>query len=125
MARVRHDRLVARPGLTFLTLGQAAFDAVAPALRLPPGDLDDLQVELDGRAVAPRTTGASWQAARSDGASIAHAVLRYGLSGVFVRSTPAPPGRFTVVLRPLLAATVLGSGDPVVVRSRDEFVTLS
>ena len=62
---------------------------------------------VSGRANNTRTllitacaaTGASWRVARPDGGQIGRAVLRYRLTGVFVRPTPAPPRRFTLVLR--------------------------
>jgi hypothetical protein len=111
-----YERLLLRPGITSLVLSQA--DPGVPALRLAAG-VRDLQVELDGRPVQPRTTGASWQVASPDGGPVTRAVLRYRLSDVFVRRAPAPPGRYTLVLRPLGAPAVLAARDPVVVRIDD------
>jgi hypothetical protein len=113
------ERLVLRPGTTSLLLREADLGRLASALPNGRGDVSDLQVELDGQAVAAQRLGPSWTATRSDGAAIAHAVLRYRLTGVFVRGAPAPPGRMTLVLRPLGASSVLGTGDPVVVRISD------
>jgi hypothetical protein len=81
--------------------------------------VSDLQVELDGQAVHPVAGGTGWQAAASTGGTIGRATLRYRILGAFVRQTPAPPGRVTLILRPLAGGTVATSDDPAVVRLGD------
>jgi hypothetical protein len=114
-----YERLVLRPGVTSLALHQADLGRLPAQLHVGRGGVGDLQVELDGRAVRPQHVGASWRAEAPDGGTITRAVLRYRLTGVFLRQAPAPPGRFTLVLRPLAAGPVLGDRDPVVVRIND------
>jgi hypothetical protein len=114
-----YERLVLRPGGTALVLHGADLGRLPAALRVGRGSVSDLQVELDGRAVRPQGVGASWRVTSPDGASVTRAVLRYRLTGVFVRQPPAPPGRFTLVLRPLGADVALADRDPVVVRISD------
>ena len=57
------------------------------------------------------------------GAAMAdHLVLRYRLTGALIRHEPAPPGRYLLVLTPLLLTPLApsGSGDgAVVVRIQD------
>jgi hypothetical protein len=110
---------VLRPGGTALVLHQADLGKLPAALRVARASVSDLHVELDGRAVRPQPIGASWRAAAPDGAPVTRVVLRYRLTGVFVRQPPAPPGRFTLVLRPLGAGVVLADRDLVVVRISD------
>jgi hypothetical protein len=114
-----YERLVLRPGVTGLALHQADLGSLPAQLHVGRGGVGDLQVELDGRAVRPQQVGASWRAEAPDGRTITRAVLRYRLTGVFLRQAPAPPGRFTLVLRPLAAGPVLDDRDPVVVRIND------
>jgi hypothetical protein len=114
-----YERLVLRPGVASLVLHRADLGSLPAALRGASGGVTDLQVELDGRPVRPLATGASWRAVPPGGGSVTRAVLRYRLTGVFVRQPPAPPGRFTLVLRPLAAGVVLADRDPVVVRISD------
>jgi hypothetical protein len=113
-----YERLVLRPGVPGLVLHQAGLGRL-PAWLRARGGVSDLQVELDGRAVRTQAIGASWRAAPLDGGNVTRAVLRYRLTGVFLRQPPAPPGRFTLVLRPLAAGLVLADRDPVVVRISD------
>jgi hypothetical protein len=114
-----YERLVLRPGAPDLVLRRADLGRLAGALRSADGSVSGLQVELDGRAVRLESTGASWRAARPDGGNVSRAVIRYRLTRVFLRQHPAPPGRFTLVLRPLGAGVVLADHDPVVVRIGD------
>jgi hypothetical protein len=114
-----YERLVLRPGAPDLVLHRADLGRLAGRLGSAGGSVDDLQVELDGEAVRPQVIGASWRAPPPAGGDVSRAVLRYRLTGVFLRQQPAPPGRFTLVLRPLGAGVVLADHDPVVVRISD------
>ncbi|HYJ76460.1 MAG TPA: hypothetical protein VEV65_12715 [Kineosporiaceae bacterium] len=114
-----YERLLLRPGSTTLVLQQADLGALPAARLVGRGGVSDLQVELDGRPVRPQPFGGSWRAEAPGGGGITRAVLRYRLAGVLLRQAPAPPGRFTLVLRPLGAGPVLAGRDPVVVRIED------
>jgi hypothetical protein len=117
-----YERLVLLPGSATFLLSQATLTALPPVLRRARPVVEDLQVELDGRPVQPvpiPPAGSAWRVSVPDGAAAVRAVLRYRLATAFVRQTPAPPGRLTLVLRPLGAAVVLARRDPVVVRITD------
>jgi hypothetical protein len=111
-----YERLLLRPGATTLDLAPAELGGLGPSLGIPADTVRDLQIELDGHAVRPARHGSGWHVTAPDGAGITRAVLRYRLTGVVLRQEPAPPGRVTIVLRPLGAAAMLAAHDPVTVR---------
>ena len=57
-----------------------------------------------------------------DGGGVGQLVLRYRLRGALARQEPAPPGRASLLLRPLTGDVSLGTGDAVVVRIDDRRV---
>lgn len=114
---VVYERLVVRTGTTSVRL------APAPAQELPSGlggaayTVTGLQVAVDGRAVTPDAEGSGWRVSPSGG--FTQLAVRYRLSGAVVRTSPAPPGRATLVLRPLTGPEASRAHDPVLVRLND------
>ena len=115
-----YERALLRPGVTAVHLAPTGLDPLPGGLRSARPVVTDLQVELDGQAAAPVVAGATgWDVAAPGGRAIGRVVLRYRVVDSLVRQTPAPPGRATVILRPLGSAVVAAFGDPVVVRLSD------
>jgi hypothetical protein len=110
------ERLVTRPGTTSVRLESAPTSALPGTAGAEPAQL---QVALDGRRVTPRRDGSGWQVALPDGGSFTQVVVRYRLTGALVRTAPAPPGRVTLVLRPVTGPAAVSADDPVVVRLTD------
>jgi len=113
------ERLVVRPGTSSVRLALASTAALPRTARVR---LADLQVAIDGRRVAPRGSRTGWQVARPDGGSFTQVVVRYRLTGALLRATPAPPGRVTLVVRPVTGPSAGATGDPIVVRLTDRRV---
>jgi hypothetical protein len=109
------ERLVVRPGTNTVRLQPAPTSALPATADVR---LSDVQVAVDGRRVTPRGDGAGWQV-DLPGGSFAQVVVRYRLTGALVRVTPAPPGRATLVLRPVTGPAAAAADDPVVVRLAD------
>ncbi|HYY12685.1 MAG TPA: hypothetical protein VE781_17240, partial [Kineosporiaceae bacterium] len=85
-----------------------------PALALPAG----LPTSGPG-ADAP---GAELVAALAPGGVVdvhERLVVHYRLTGALVAASPAPPGRRTLVLRPVSGPVAAAAGDPVLVRLDD------
>ncbi|HVN10649.1 MAG TPA: hypothetical protein VMT69_01055 [Kineosporiaceae bacterium] len=117
-----YERVLLRPGETSLRLAPAGLGSLPRALRGARPAVVDLQVEVDGRAVRPVAGRGGWQVTAPEGGAIGRVVLRYRLVGALVRQIPAPPGRATLILRPLAGGVVAATGDPVVVRIHDRRV---
>jgi hypothetical protein len=117
-----YERLVMRAGTTSVRLAPAPAAALPPGLRAAPIRVDGLRVDLDGRAATPRPDQQGWRVTPADAAAFTQVVVHYRLAGALVRVAPAPPGRATLVLRPLTGPTALDSRDPVLVRLDDRRV---
>lgn len=117
-----YERVVLRPGTASLHLALASLGPLPRALRGARTVVTDLQVELDGRAVRPVGGRTGWHVTAPGGGVLGRAVFRYRLLGAYVRQAPAPPGRATMIIRPLAAEIVLAGDDPVVVRVHDQRV---
>jgi hypothetical protein len=116
---VVYERLVVGPGTRSVHLGPTPVQTLPAGFRGAGANVSDLQVAVDGRGVTPRGDGPAWQVSRGDGAPFTQLALRYRLAGALVRVNPAPPGRATIVLRPLTGPEASRAQDPVVVRLLD------
>jgi hypothetical protein len=117
-----YERIVLRPGATSLHLAPTGMGSLPRVLRGARPTVADLQVEIDGQAVRAVGGRTGWQVAPPSGSPIGHVTLRYRVAGAFVRQTPAPPGRVTLILRPLGGGAVAATDDPAVVRISDQRV---
>jgi hypothetical protein len=117
-----YERLVVRPGTSSVRLAAAPTADLPRALRGVRIRVTGLRVALDGRAVAPRADHQGWRVTPPDAAPFTQVVVHYRLTGALVRVAPAPPGRATLVLRPLTGPAALDSRDPVLVRLHDRRV---
>lgn len=82
--------------------------------------LDQVQVELDGKPAVVSHTGNTWTASTADGSAYTKAVVRYRMSGNRVTQTPAKAGRYTVLIAPPTAALSKADGKPVEIRSTEK-----
>lgn len=117
-----YERAVLRPGGTVLHLSPAGLETLPGELGAAKPVVSDLQVELDDQAARPDAEGTGWAVRAPTGRAITRLVLRYRVVGGLVRQAPAPPGRVTLILRPLAGAVVAAGADPVLVRMSDSRV---
>ena len=115
---VVYERLVVRPGTTSVHLAPTAALELPSGLREAGSGVTGLQVAADGHAVTPTADGAGWRVEPGAGA-FTRLTIRYQLARGLVRAAPAPPGRATLVLRPLTGPEASRAHDPVVVRLLD------
>ncbi len=101
-----------------LQLAPALLTGLKPPLGTAALSVQDLQAEVDGRRgeLLPSGPANAWTLTLPAGATPARVVLRYRVTGAFVRQEPAPRGRVTVVLAPLSAPAELAAGMPVELR---------
>jgi hypothetical protein len=116
---VVYERLVVRPGTVSVHLAPAPARALPRDLQGVGFTVTDLLISVDGRPVTALRDSTGWRVTRPDGGPLTQIVLRYRLADAIVRVAPAPPGRATLVLRPLSGAQASSAQDPVVVRLQD------
>lgn len=81
--------------------------------------VENLQVELDGRAVRPRQEAAGWFAIPPAGQQVTRVVLRYRVSGTFVNLNGAGSVRRTIGVPSFTSSGSSESADPVRIRIDD------
>ncbi len=114
-----YERLVVRPGTTSVRLALAPAAALPGPLRGVRARVVQLRVDVDGRAVPATADDTGWRVTTARDAPFTRVVVHYRLAGSLVRVAPAPPGRETLVLRPLTGPVAAAGQDPVVVRLDD------
>ncbi len=117
-----YERLVVRPGTTSVRLAPEPAAALPDPLRGVRARVTHLRVDVDGRAVPATADDTGWRVTTAQDAPFTRVVVHYRLAGARVRVAPAPPGRETLVLRPLTGAAATAGQDPVVVRLDDSRV---
>lgn len=102
-------------------LGLPATSSWPQALAAAEPAVEQLQVEVDGRAVTPRTASGGWFALAPSGSSATRVVLRYKLTGTIVDlgDNPQSPDRRLVAVPGLTARTSTEAGAPVRYRITD------
>lgn len=112
---------------------RAVFSAARPSVSLVLPDVaswgttltgfkpvvEDLQVELDDRAVRPRQEAGGWFAIPPAGQQVTRVVLRYRVSGTFVNLNGAGSIRRTIGVPSFTSRASSESADPVVIRIGD------
>jgi hypothetical protein len=116
---VVYERLVVRAGVSSVHLAPAAARTLPHDLQRAGFAVTGLRAAVDGQGVTASRDPGGWRVTAPGGAAFTQLVLRYRLAGALVRATPAPPGRATLVLRPLTGSEASRAQDPVVIRLRD------
>jgi hypothetical protein len=107
--------LLSAPSADPLVMARPSLPAIGQEIAV-----SDLQVELDGNAVAVSGNDTDgWTAKPPAGKPFTSAVLRYRLANGVVTITPAAPGRVFAVVTPLTAAISQARSAAVLVRALD------
>ncbi len=117
-----YERAVMPRGARTLIVRPAGSPSLVSSLGAPLPVVEELHAQISGRTVPVTRTGSGWTVTAPGTAMADHLVLRYRLTGALIRHEPAPPGRYLLVLTPLLLTPLApsGSGDgAVVVRIQD------